>query len=84
MTTCRPSSGTSLDSAFELVLRLPGVASGPVELVRLDDDLAVTTGGTRRMIALPPVLRRCEVTGAQVAGDELSVAFVPDPAVWLR
>ncbi|HLU59058.1 MAG TPA: TRC40/GET3/ArsA family transport-energizing ATPase [Pseudonocardia sp.] len=77
-------SGTSLDSAFELVLRLPGVASGPVELVRLDDDLAVTTGGTRRMIALPPVLRRCEVTGAQVAGDELSVAFVPDPAVWLR
>jgi arsenite-transporting ATPase len=78
-------SGTSLDSAFELVLRLPGVAGGPVDLVRLDDDLAVTTaGGTRRMIALPSVLRRCTVTGAHVAGDDLCVAFVPDPAVWLR
>jgi arsenite-transporting ATPase len=77
-------SGTSLDSEFELVLRLPGVAAGPVDLVRLDDDLAVTTGGTRRMIALPPVLRRCAVTGAHVAGDDLRVAFVPDPAVWLR
>jgi arsenite-transporting ATPase len=77
-------SGTSMDSVFELVLRLPGVASGPVELVRLDDDLAVTTGSTRRMIALPSMLRRCTVTGAHVAGDDLCVAFVPDPAVWLR
>jgi arsenite/tail-anchored protein-transporting ATPase len=77
-------SGTSPDSAFDLVLRLPGVASGPVDLVRLDDELAVTTGGTRRMIALPSVLRRCTVTDAHVAGDDLRVAFVPDPAVWLR
>jgi arsenite-transporting ATPase len=77
-------SGTSLDSAFELVLKLPGVAGGPVDLVRLDDDLAVTTGGTRRMIALPSVLRRCTVTGAHVAGDDLRVVFVPDPAAWLR
>lgn len=77
-------SGTSLESAFELVLRLPGVAGGPVDIVRLDDDLVVTTGGTRRMIALPSVLRRCTVTGAHVTGDDLRVAFVPDPAVWLR
>jgi arsenite-transporting ATPase len=36
------------------------------------------------MIALPSVLRRCSVTGAHVAGDDLRVAFVPDPEVWLR
>ncbi len=77
-------SGTSIDSEFELVLRLPGVAGGPVDLVRLDDDLAVTTGGTRRVVALPSVLRRCTITGAHVADDDLRVAFVPDPAVWLR
>ncbi len=77
-------SGTSLESAFELVLGLPGVAAGPLDLVRLDDDLVVTTGGTRRMIALPSVLRRCTVTGAQLVGDDLRVEFVPDPAVWLR
>jgi arsenite/tail-anchored protein-transporting ATPase len=77
-------SGTSLDSEFELVLRLPGVGDGPLDLVRLDDDLAVTTGGTRRMIALPSVLRRCTVTGAHLVGDDLCVAFAPDPAAWLR
>jgi arsenite/tail-anchored protein-transporting ATPase len=76
--------GTSVESAFELVLSLPGVGHGSLDLARVDDDLAVTTGGTRRLVALPPVLRRCTVTGAQVADDELRVAFVPDPTVWLR
>jgi arsenite-transporting ATPase len=77
-------SGTSLDSAFELVLRLPGVAGGALDLVRLDDDLVVTASGTRRMVALPSVLRRCTVTGAHLAGDDLRIAFAPDPAAWLR
>ncbi len=57
-----PARGTSLDSEFELVLRLPGAADGPLDLARVDDDLAVTAGGTRRMVALPSVLRRCTVT----------------------
>ena len=77
-------SGISVDSEFELVLRLPGVADGALDLARVDDELAVTAGGTRRMVALPSVLRRCTVTGARLAGDELCVAFVPDPLVWLR
>jgi arsenite/tail-anchored protein-transporting ATPase len=77
-------TGTSSDSAFELVLRLPGVGDGPLDLARVDDDLAVTVGGTRRMIALPPVLCRCTITGAHLAGDDLRVAFAPDPAAWLR
>jgi arsenite-transporting ATPase len=77
-------SGASLDSAFELVLRLPGAAGAPLDLARVDDELAVTAGGTRRMVALPSVLRRCAVTGAHLAGDDLCVAFAPDPAVWLR
>jgi arsenite-transporting ATPase len=77
-------SGTSVDSAFELVMRLPGAADGPLDLTRVDDDLAVTAGATRRMVALPSVLRRCTVTGAHLDGDDLCVAFAPDPAVWLR
>jgi arsenite-transporting ATPase len=77
-------TGTSLDSAFELVMRLPGAADGPLDLARVDDELAVTAGGTRRMVALPSVLRRCAVTGAHLDGDDLCVAFAPDPAVWLR
>jgi arsenite/tail-anchored protein-transporting ATPase len=77
-------SGTSPDSAFELVLPLPGVAQAHVDLTRIDDELAVTASGTRRVVALPSVLRRCTATGAHVDGDALRVAFVPDPAVWLR
>ena len=33
---------------------------------------------------LPAVLRRCTVTRARLEGDDLRVAFRPDPALWLR
>ncbi|WP_433294928.1 ArsA family ATPase [Pseudonocardia sp. CA-142604] len=76
--------GKSLDSEFELVMHLPGAGVGALDLSRVDDDLAVTAGGTRRMVALPSVLRRCTVSGARLSGDDLRVAFTPDPAVWFR
>lgn len=77
-------TGTSPDSVFELVLRLPGVADGPLELARVGDDLAVGVGPVRRMVALPSVLRRCAVTAARLVDDDLCVVFTPDPALWAR
>jgi arsenite/tail-anchored protein-transporting ATPase len=77
-------SGTSPDSEFELVLRLPGAADGPLDLARVGDELAVAVGAVRRMVALPSVLRRCAVTAARLEGDDLCVVFTPDPAVWAR
>ncbi|WP_219417089.1 ArsA family ATPase [Pseudonocardia nigra] len=77
-------TGTSIESEFELVLHLPGAADGPLDLARVGDELAVTAGGTRRIVALPSVLCRCTVTGARLRGDDLCVAFAPDPALWLR
>jgi arsenite-transporting ATPase len=74
--------GGSVDSEFELVMRLPGAAGAPLELARVSDELAVTAGGTRRMVALPSVLRRCTVTAARLVGDDLCVVFQPDPALW--
>jgi arsenite/tail-anchored protein-transporting ATPase len=74
--------GGAVDSEFELVLRLPGAAGAPLELARVDDDLAVTAGGTRRMVGLPSVLRRCTITAARLDGDDLCVVFAPDPAQW--
>ncbi len=76
--------GTSRDSRFELVLRLPGAADGPLELSRVGDELAIGIGSVRRMVALPSVLRRCTVVGARLEGDDLVVLFAPDPAVWTR
>jgi arsenite-transporting ATPase len=75
--------GRSPDSEFELVLRLPGAADGPLDLARVGDELAVSVGGVRRMVALPSVLRRCAVTAARLDGDDLCVVFTPDPALWI-
>ncbi|WP_300018681.1 ArsA family ATPase [Pseudonocardia sp.] len=77
-------TGTSAESEFELVLHLPGAADAPLDLSRVGDELAVTAGGTRRMVALPSVLQRCEVTGARLVGDDLCIVFTPDRAVWTR
>jgi len=76
--------GTSADSEFELALALPGAADGPLELARVGDELVIAVGGVRRLVALPSVLRRCTVTAARLDGDDLCVAFAPDPAVWTR
>ena len=77
--------GTSMDSRFELALRLPGLdRSMQMELTRIDDDLAVTLAGVRRLVALPSVLARCEILGARIGTDELIVVFQPDPAVWMN
>jgi arsenite-transporting ATPase len=77
-------TGRSADAEFELALHLPGAAAGPLELARVGDELAVTAAGVRRLVALPAVLRRCTVTRARLEGDDLRVAFRPDPALWLR
>ncbi|MGE0296792.1 ArsA family ATPase [Pseudonocardia sp.] len=75
-------SGVSPDSEFELALRLPGAADAPLDLTRVGDDLAISAGGTRRLVALPSVLVRCAVTGARLEGDDLCITFRPDPSVW--
>jgi arsenite/tail-anchored protein-transporting ATPase len=77
-------AGTSADSAFTLTLHLPGVATEALGLARVDDQLAVTVAGVRRLVALPAGLRRCTLTGARLDGDDLHVVFRPDPAQWMR
>jgi arsenite-transporting ATPase len=81
-------TGTSKDSEFELALRLPGAAEGPLDLTRVGDELVVTVGVTRRRVSLPAALRRCEVTAARLQGEghetDLVVTFAPDPAVWMQ
>ncbi len=81
----RPAGeGTALDSEFVLDLHVCGIGDTEVSLARIGDEIAVTVDGRRRTVALPPVLRRCEVTGAELHDDRLAVVFQPDPAVWMR
>ena len=77
-------SGRDVDAEFELAIALPLDPSTPVGLARVGDELAVTVDGRRRLLDLPPVLRRCTVTGALRDDAGLRVRFRPDPDEWLR
>ncbi|MFI8516558.1 ArsA family ATPase [Streptomyces sp. NPDC085481] len=63
---------------------LPGAVKDGLSLVRRGDELLLAVGPFRRNIALPPVLRRCTVTGAGLVDGHLRVRFTPDPGLWPR
>ncbi|MDR7303098.1 ArsA family ATPase [Haloactinomyces albus] len=76
--------GRSLDSEYALRIALPLHDGADLDLARVGDELAVTVDGRRKLIALPAVLRRCTVTGAKAGDDGVTVAFRPDPELWMR
>jgi arsenite-transporting ATPase len=63
---------------FVLRLPLPLAEPGAVEAARVGDELVVTVGGARRVLALPNALRRCVVVGGDFDGQLLQVRFRPD------
>ena len=68
-----------------LDVSVPGAALEDLDIAMTDDgDLVVDLGPHRRVIALPPVLRRCEVSGASLdltdAGQVVRVHFERDLA----
>jgi arsenite-transporting ATPase len=75
-------SVTRTGEGFDLALDLPLADRRDVDLVRRGDELVVTVGSRRRVLALPSALRRCTVAGAALTDGRLVVAFVPDPDLW--
>ncbi|MCX2179381.1 ArsA family ATPase [Streptomyces sp. SKN60] len=63
---------------------LPGAVKGALSLVRRGDELLLAVGPFRRAVPLPPVLRRCTVTGAGLVDGDLRIRFAPDPGLWPR
>ncbi|MGH3354892.1 MAG: ArsA family ATPase [Nocardioidaceae bacterium] len=57
---------------------LPFAARDQVDLARHGDELVVTVGSYRRVLALPAALRRCEVAGAGMEDGALVVRFSGD------
>lgn len=76
--------GRSLDAEYSLRIAMPLHEHADLELARVGDELAVTVDGRRRLIALPAVLRRCVVADAVAGDDGVTVAFRPDPDLWMR
>jgi arsenite-transporting ATPase len=60
-----------------LVIALPFVTKSDIDLARHGDELVVTVGSYRRLIALPAALRRHVVTRAWVDSGVLRVRFRP-------
>jgi arsenite-transporting ATPase len=70
-----------------LDVSVPGALHDDVAVAVTDaGDLVVELGPHRRVIALPAVLRRCEVAGASLdltdQGQVLRIAFDRDPDRW--
>jgi arsenite-transporting ATPase len=67
---------------FVLSLALPLAERDTTDLTRVGDELVVTVGSHRRVLALPNALRRCTVAGAALRDGRLRVRFEPDPTLW--
>jgi arsenite-transporting ATPase len=61
---------------------LPGAIRDELDLIRRGDELLITAGPFRRIVALPSALRRCTVAGAALREGELRIRFAPDPGLW--
>ena len=70
------------DDGFALSLALPLAERDRTDLTRVGDDLVVTVGSSRRVLALPSALRRCTVASAELRDGRLTVHFEPDEALW--
>lgn len=60
---------------YTLRVAIPLGRDAEVDLARVDDDLAITVDGFRRLIALPESLRPCRITGAESDADGLVVSL---------
>jgi len=67
---------------FVLQLALPLADRRDIDLTRVGDELVVTVGSYRRVLALPGALKRCDVTSASLDDGRLSIRFRPDPQLW--
>ncbi|MBV9292190.1 MAG: ArsA family ATPase [Frankiales bacterium] len=69
---------------FVLTVSLPHADKREVDVVRKGDELVLTVGSQRRVLALPSALRRCIADGAGLRDGRLRVRFRPDPDLWMR
>ena len=70
-----PMTITRTRSGAMLRIALPFVATSDIDLARHGDELVVTVGSYRRLIALPAALSRHTVGGARIENGALRVRF---------
>jgi arsenite/tail-anchored protein-transporting ATPase len=63
----------------DIYIALPGATTADVDLARNGDELVVTVGSYRRLLAIPSGLTHQQVTSARVVNGELHVRFAAKP-----
>jgi len=76
-----PMTITRTDTGAVLRIALPFAEKDDVDLARHGDELVVTVGSYRRLLALPSALARHTITGARVGSGSLQVKFRMDQDV---
>jgi arsenite-transporting ATPase len=66
---------SEMDGGYRLRVAIPLGRDTSLDLARVDDDLAITVDGFRRLIALPGLLRPCRITGAESDAQGLLVSL---------
>ncbi|MGN6162392.1 MAG: ArsA family ATPase [Marmoricola sp.] len=70
-----PMTVERTDSGAVLTVQLPFATKADVDLARHGEELVVTVGSYRRLLALPAALARQNVVAARVEGGRLQVRF---------
>jgi arsenite-transporting ATPase len=70
-----PLTITRTDRGTTLRIALPFAAKSDIDLARHGDELVVTVGSYRRLLALPAALRAHEIVGAKIEDGALKVRF---------
>lgn len=66
------------DGGYEVVLNLPLVEKGSIELSKKGAELLVRVGGYRRNVLLPDSMVRLRAAGARIEGNKLKVRLADD------
>lgn len=75
-----PMTITRTQHGATLRIALPFVDKSDIDLARHGDELVVTVGSYRRLLALPAALNRHVVSGARIVDGALQVRFRAEPA----
>jgi arsenite-transporting ATPase len=70
-----PMSIRAVDDEYVLSLALPLADRRDVDLVRKGDEIVLTVGGHRRVLALPSAFSRCEISRAEMQQGRLDLWF---------
>ncbi|HEY2834878.1 MAG TPA: ArsA family ATPase [Sporichthyaceae bacterium] len=73
-----PMTVRHTEDRYVLSLALPLADKREMDLRRKGDELVLTVAGHRRQLALPGLLARRAITGADLVGDRLDIGFARD------